>query len=225
MPNRYREVCDSKYNFDAEKGTQKAGHFTQVVWKDSKDIGVGVSNKQNKLKLNCTYVVVRYRNAGNILGLFTDKVQRGSFIPGMCRKIVNMADSAVQEADEGFDQVNAIDNVAKLLGSEASQLGAVADAAQNVGLGTSPNSNQQQVSHQNEIKTDILNGSLVADGLKTTSKENLGLINASLGTVALNGTVLLNHADEAIKKFFESQIKGGRKIKGRYGRPLESNLL
>ena len=50
-----------------EEGTQKAGHFTQLVWKDSRDIGVGVAIKENKHKLNCTYVVARYRNAGNII--------------------------------------------------------------------------------------------------------------------------------------------------------------
>ena len=100
---RYREVCDTKYRFDTENGAQKAGHFTQVVWKGSKDLGVGVAIREKKPKLTCAFVVTRYRNAGNILGLFTEKVQKGSFDKSICDKVVNMAESAVKEVDSSFE--------------------------------------------------------------------------------------------------------------------------
>lgn len=37
------------------------GHFTQVVWKDSTQLGVGMATKGNKV-----YVVGQYRPAGNM---------------------------------------------------------------------------------------------------------------------------------------------------------------
>ena len=52
---------------------------------------------------------------GNILGLFTEKVQKGSFDPGMCGKVVSMAESAVQEADDSMGEtIDKIPTVAKM---------------------------------------------------------------------------------------------------------------
>lgn len=47
-----------------------AGHFTQVVWTDSKELGVAFArSKSNKL-----YVVANYSPAGNFVGSFATKV-------------------------------------------------------------------------------------------------------------------------------------------------------
>ena len=52
---------------------------------------------------------------GNILGLFTEKVQKGSFDPAMCGKVVSMAESAVQEADDSMGEtIDKIPTVAKM---------------------------------------------------------------------------------------------------------------
>ena len=44
------------------KGT---GHFTQIVWKNSTKLGMGVAGK---------YVVGRYKEAGNMQGAFSENV-------------------------------------------------------------------------------------------------------------------------------------------------------
>ncbi|BFZ19972.1 hypothetical protein BsWGS_23011 [Bradybaena similaris] len=63
----YREI--SKHNFSAESSTG-SGHFTQVVWKESKELGVGRA-KDNTGKL---IVVASYRPPGNVIGTFTKNV-------------------------------------------------------------------------------------------------------------------------------------------------------
>lgn len=72
-----REVCRSWYeeikehNFNVEpKGIFKAGHFTQLVWKSSQDLGVGVS----KTKKGKVLVVCNYNPRGNIAGQFSTNV-------------------------------------------------------------------------------------------------------------------------------------------------------
>lgn len=72
-----REVCRSWYeeikehDFAVEpKGIFKAGHFTQLVWKSSQDLGVGVS----KTKKGKVLVVCNYNPRGNIAGQFSANV-------------------------------------------------------------------------------------------------------------------------------------------------------
>ena len=50
-------MCNPGYNFmAAEPGN--AGHFTQVIWKDSKEFGIGRAVDKHG-DLVCTYVVAR----------------------------------------------------------------------------------------------------------------------------------------------------------------------
>lgn len=72
-----REVIRSWYDeikehdFAVEpKGIFKAGHFTQLVWKSSQDLGVGVS----KTKKGKVLVVCNYNPRGNIAGQFSGNV-------------------------------------------------------------------------------------------------------------------------------------------------------
>lgn len=72
-----REVCRSWYeeikehDFSVEpKGIFKAGHFTQLIWKSSQDLGVGVS----KTKKGKVLVVCNYNPRGNIAGQFSTNV-------------------------------------------------------------------------------------------------------------------------------------------------------
>jgi len=55
----YDEINEPGYNFDNPGFTSGAGHFTQVVWKDTERIGCGISGN---------YVVCQYDPAGNNLG-------------------------------------------------------------------------------------------------------------------------------------------------------------
>ncbi|XP_041855504.1 cell wall protein PRY3-like [Melanotaenia boesemani] len=55
----YSEIKD--YDFNKPGFQSKTGHFTQVVWKDSKELGVGMATDGKKV-----IVVGQYRPAGNI---------------------------------------------------------------------------------------------------------------------------------------------------------------
>lgn len=56
----YKEI--DKYDFDSPGFDYSSGHFTQVVWKDSKLFGYGEATSSNKTE----YVVARYFPAGNV---------------------------------------------------------------------------------------------------------------------------------------------------------------
>lgn len=68
----YREVCN--YDFSRARWSPLTRHFTQLVWKSSKFLGIGVANNGS-----CTYVVARYQPAGNMPGFFTKNVRKGNF--------------------------------------------------------------------------------------------------------------------------------------------------
>lgn len=59
----YSEV--DKVDFKDLKFVSGTGHFTQVVWKASTELGMGVSGK---------YCVARYKAAGNMSGAFVANV-------------------------------------------------------------------------------------------------------------------------------------------------------
>ncbi|XP_029109052.1 GLI pathogenesis-related 2 isoform X2 [Scleropages formosus] len=59
VDNWYSEI--KKYNFSRPGFVSGTGHFTQVVWKDSKEVGVGLATDGNT-----TVVVGQYHPAGNI---------------------------------------------------------------------------------------------------------------------------------------------------------------
>lgn len=75
---RYNEVCKPGYNFKNSGFSAGTGHFTQVVWKGSTDLGIGVATG-NKHGMKCTYIVARYRPAGNFMGRYQENVLKGSF--------------------------------------------------------------------------------------------------------------------------------------------------
>ena len=76
------------------------GHFTQVVWKGSTELGIGkATGKKNGMY--CTYIVGRYRPPGNFQGRFQQNVARGSFSNSMCSKLDDMIKDAMS-APSGF---------------------------------------------------------------------------------------------------------------------------
>ncbi|OCT65187.1 Golgi-associated plant pathogenesis-related protein 1 [Xenopus laevis] len=66
----YNEV--KAYDYNKPDFKPETGHFTQVVWKNSKELGVGVAT-DNK---GTFYVVGRYSPAGNVIGQFKNNVLR-----------------------------------------------------------------------------------------------------------------------------------------------------
>ena len=75
---RYDEVCDPGYDFSRNDMDWSAGHFTQVVWKESTELGIGYFDK-NKDGSVCRTYVARYRPPGNYGGKFLENVKQGSF--------------------------------------------------------------------------------------------------------------------------------------------------
>ncbi|XP_070539194.1 Golgi-associated plant pathogenesis-related protein 1-like [Ptychodera flava] len=67
----YDEV--KKYNFSRGGFSSGTGHFTQVVWKNSKTLGVGFAPSKNKA--NTWYVVGNYSPAGNVQGQYEQNVK------------------------------------------------------------------------------------------------------------------------------------------------------
>uniref|UniRef100_A0A8C6P088 SCP domain-containing protein n=1 Tax=Nothobranchius furzeri TaxID=105023 RepID=A0A8C6P088_NOTFU len=67
----YSEIKD--YDFSSPRFQRGTGHFTQVVWKETTELGVGVASRNGM-----TFVVGQYRPAGNINnhGYFDKNVSR-----------------------------------------------------------------------------------------------------------------------------------------------------
>jgi len=64
----YSEIKD--YDFDNDRFAGNTGHFTQVVWKGTKELGMGFS-KSDDGKI---FVVARYRPAGNFMSQFEQNI-------------------------------------------------------------------------------------------------------------------------------------------------------
>ena len=61
------------YNYEENKFSKKAGHFTQMIWKETTDVGIGfMQDKEN----NKYYSVILYYPTGNCLGQFKKNVNK-----------------------------------------------------------------------------------------------------------------------------------------------------
>ncbi|EDO40544.1 predicted protein [Nematostella vectensis] len=98
----YNEVC--KYDFASGGPQPGANHFTQMVWKGSKKIGIGIA-KKSEMTGTCAYVVVRYYPQGNFDpgdGAYTRNVQKGVFkfafgnMLNLGHSIVELVENAAQ---------------------------------------------------------------------------------------------------------------------------------
>ena len=69
-------MCD--YNFSDHSSRGVTGHFTQLVWKASTQLGIGKYTGQEGI-WTCTYTVARYKPAGNDPSKLEDNVSQGSF--------------------------------------------------------------------------------------------------------------------------------------------------
>jgi len=67
----YAEI--KKYDWKNPGYQRGVGHFTQMVWKSSTKLGVGIAFNERSKK---TYIVARYSPAGNFLGRFSENVMR-----------------------------------------------------------------------------------------------------------------------------------------------------
>ncbi|CAF2083199.1 unnamed protein product [Rotaria magnacalcarata] len=65
----YDEI--KEYDFDNPGSTSGTGHFTQVIWKESTNLGVGVGFGNNGKRV---VVVCQYDPAGNVMKQFEENV-------------------------------------------------------------------------------------------------------------------------------------------------------
>ncbi|CAH3041090.1 Golgi-associated plant pathogenesis-related protein 1-like [Pocillopora damicornis] len=80
VANWYNELCNPGYYGlgELETGPDEAGHFSQVVWKESTKLGIGRAEiEQNGMK--CAYIVGRYNPPGNVQESYKQNVLKGSF--------------------------------------------------------------------------------------------------------------------------------------------------
>ncbi|XP_055379616.1 uncharacterized protein LOC129610871 [Condylostylus longicornis] len=65
----YDEI--NNYNFNKPGFSSKTGHFTQLVWKNTKQVGVGMATKNGWI-----YIAANYSPPGNVLGQFPNKISK-----------------------------------------------------------------------------------------------------------------------------------------------------
>jgi glioma pathogenesis-related protein 2 len=73
----YDEV--SLYNYNQPDFSHQTGHFTQIVWKDSTNIGCGIAQGKTNIKgthFNSFYVVCHYNPPGNVMKQFASNVSK-----------------------------------------------------------------------------------------------------------------------------------------------------
>ena len=77
---RYEEAC--RHNFAIHAFQNTSGHFSQLVWKATEEIGVGRAFGK-KWGMNCSFIVARYRPKGNVdeEAAFKENVEKGTFDP------------------------------------------------------------------------------------------------------------------------------------------------
>ena len=61
----------NSYDFSLKKKKKGTGHFTQIVWKETKEIGIGLE-KDDKNNICC---VALYYPGGNVIGEFSSNVK------------------------------------------------------------------------------------------------------------------------------------------------------
>ena len=74
-------MCNYDFNAHKSANGRVIGHFTQVVWKKSSELGIGKATKGN-----CIYVVARYKKPGNFLGKFGANVFKRTFEESFCKQ-------------------------------------------------------------------------------------------------------------------------------------------
>ncbi|XP_031554588.1 Golgi-associated plant pathogenesis-related protein 1-like [Actinia tenebrosa] len=100
----YDEIC--VYDFRRPGYAMATGHFTQLVWKGSSELGVGTATSR-KRGMNCLWVVFRYRKGGNITnrGYFEANVVKGSFDRRYCNR-----DEEIRKDEPEFTELESGDD-------------------------------------------------------------------------------------------------------------------
>ena len=85
---RFDEVC--QYTFGKQGPQSGTSHFTQLVWKESTDLGIGKAFNKQSDGATCTHIVARYKPQGNFERGGNDyriNIEKGSFDDSYCKNI------------------------------------------------------------------------------------------------------------------------------------------
>ena len=64
------------YDFNSNNFSKETGHFTQMIWKETTDIGFGFWENKNKNDANKYCSVILYYPTGNVLGEFSKNIEK-----------------------------------------------------------------------------------------------------------------------------------------------------
>lgn len=67
-----------KYNYSNPGFSSTTGHFTQIVWQNSKEMGAGKAVSSS----GAQFVVARYQPPGNVRGQFPENVKKPAGVGG-----------------------------------------------------------------------------------------------------------------------------------------------
>ena len=136
---RYSEVCKHNYQFGSP-GTAATGHFTQVVWKSSAEMGMATASFK-KGNLFCAVVIALYSPAGNFMGQWQSNVLAGYFDKKKCKDLKSLlgyidksgegAKNGKKENDDKVVQDSRGGNGKEGEGNGEGDLGAVYEGDQN----------------------------------------------------------------------------------------------
>ena len=93
----YSEI--SSYNFSSPGYSSSVGHFTQLVWQNSIQLGIGISYNSNNTR---AVVVANYYPQGNIIGSFATNV------PQVCTSTTTVATSTSTSTVSNSSAINAV---------------------------------------------------------------------------------------------------------------------
>lgn len=91
----YKEIHD--YNFEQAESQSKTRHFTQVIWKNSSQLGVGIA----KCKNGSTIVVANYDPSGNCKTQYSTNVKQSR----SSKEKLNITQSSCSEKQQICDSV------------------------------------------------------------------------------------------------------------------------
>jgi len=77
--SKIKDICEKWIKEGNKKqinNFSKIKHFTQIIWKNTKEIGIGFSDLNNKEKI----LVILYYPAGNIFEEFNENIPKGIFL-------------------------------------------------------------------------------------------------------------------------------------------------
>ena len=80
-------MCQPGYNFKSNIAASGTGHFSQVVWKSTKKIGIAKQTRMHG-NMKCTYIVARYSPAGNVHDEYDKNVEKGNFDDSVCKELM-----------------------------------------------------------------------------------------------------------------------------------------